>query len=110
MLLLVAHLTGDFILQDHWMQRKTEDSFVCLIHVIFYSLPFLLLVYLQQLHGIAFFCIIVQHFLQDRYQLHRKWMRAYGQSTPEQWPLGPLCSDQAWHLLFIAIFTQIFKT
>ncbi len=40
---LVAHLVGDFILQNEWMaSNKKHRSFACLVHVLVYLLPFLL--------------------------------------------------------------------
>lgn len=30
--LFIAHLVGDFLLQNHWMQAKSKSSFVCSVH------------------------------------------------------------------------------
>lgn len=40
MILLAAHAVGDYLLQNEWMQRKSQCSFVCAVHVACYSLPF----------------------------------------------------------------------
>jgi hypothetical protein len=106
-LLIIAHLIGDFLLQNHWMQAKSKDTFICAIHVIAYSLPFVALVLLGLCPDWVFTAILIQHFLQDRFALHLKWMRVFQQTTPAMWPVGPLCVDQAWHVAFIGLFYLI---
>ena len=49
--------------------------------------------------------ILAQHWAQDRFALHLKWMAAYKQTPPDKWPVGPLCMDQSWHLAFIGAVT-----
>lgn len=51
----------------------------------------------------ALILIGVQHYAQDRYALHLRWMKFYGQTPPDKWPVGPLCIDQAMHIVWIAI-------
>lgn len=99
--LICAHLVGDFLLQNHWMQQKSKSSFVCTVHVLCYSLPFLMLFFFVSLPLWALAAILIQHWLQDRFALHTKWMTIYGQTMPDKWPVGPLCMDQAWHIGFI---------
>lgn len=99
--LICAHLVGDFLLQNHWMQAKSRSAHVCAIHVLAYSIPFSALVYFAELPAWAWGVILIQHFLQDRFALHLKWMRLIEQTTPAQWPTGPLCVDQAMHIAFL---------
>lgn len=99
--LICAHLVGDFLLQNHWMQQKSKSSFVCSVHVLCYSLPFLMLFIFASIPIWALAAIFTQHWLQDRFALHTKWMAIYGQTMPDKWPVGPLCMDQAWHIGFI---------
>ena len=101
--LVAAHLAGDFLLQNHWMQAKGKSSFVCTVHVAAYSLPFWYLVWRGWLPAWALGVILAEHWLQDRLGLHLRWMKLYKQSPPELWPVGPLCIDQAMHLVFMAI-------
>lgn len=102
--LVAAHLVGDFILQDGRMARlKATSSMVCLCHVAAYALAFAPFVGLGMLPAWASLLIYAQHYLQDRYALHLRWMRGYGQTPPEKWPTGPLCVDQAFHIGFIAL-------
>ena len=100
-LCIIAHLIGDFLFQNHWMQTKAKNTLVCLVHIAAYSIPFCGLVALGCLPAWVFLLIILEHFLQDRFALHLKWMRFYGQTKPELWPVGPLCMDQSFHLAFI---------
>lgn len=105
--LMIAHLVGDFLLQNHWMQAKSRSSWVCSVHVAAYSIPFWLCVLLGGLPVWALVAILVEHWLQDRFVLHLGWMKAYKQSPPELWPVGPLCIDQSMHLAFIALVSMI---
>ncbi len=96
-------LVADFLLQNHWMATgKATSSKVCAVHVAAYLLPFCLLGYL----GAPWWPIVLigaEHFLQDRFALHLRWMFFYRQSSFGSWPTGPLCVDQAMHIVFIAI-------
>ena len=102
-LLIAAHAFGDFVLQNHWMQRKTQSSWVCTVHVAAYSIPFIALVAFAGLPLWAFAAIIIQHWLQDRFGLHIKWMDFYGHTPRQQWPVGPLFVDQAFHVSFMGL-------
>ncbi len=65
---IVAHFVGDFILQSDWMAReKFGNSFACLVHVIAYTLPFLLITLSPE----ALLVIAGTHFLIDRWRLPR---------------------------------------
>ena len=71
---LVAHLVGDFILQTDWMAReKYRSSLACLVHVVVYTLPFLLLTQSPE----ALLVIAGTHFAIDRWRLPRYliWVR-----------------------------------
>lgn len=105
--ILAAHLCGDFLLQNHWMQRKSKDSLVCLVHVLAYMLPWTALLLAGICPKWVFVAVMVEHFLQDRFALHVKWMRFYAHTTPDMWPTGPLCVDQAMHLTFIGILFAV---
>lgn len=102
-LLFAAHAFGDFPLQNDWMQTKSRNSWVCTVHVMAYSLPFLALTQCGGLPWWAFWLILLQHWLQDRFALHLKWVKLYRQTSPERWPLGPLFMDQAWHISFLGL-------
>jgi hypothetical protein len=97
--LFAAHLAGDFLLQNDWMQAKSKSTAVCTAHVACYSVPF----WFFGLPWWAYSAIMVEHWLQDRFALHLKWMKFYRQTTPDKWPVGPLCIDQSLHLAFMAL-------
>lgn len=103
--LLVAHLVGDFLLQNHWMQQKRSNGLVCGIHVLVYMLPFWFTA--LAVHPLAMIAIALQHFLQDRYGLAGKWSKLIRQTPPEVWPQGPLWVDQTFHILFIALVAKV---
>lgn len=80
---LLCHLIGDYCLQNHWMAiNKTRSSLVCLVHVLLYTLPFLLLTTSPLSLGI----IAGTHFIIDRFALASYWV--------EWWGVG--CSGRLW--------------
>ena len=97
---LIAHLIGDFLLQNHWMQKKTHSSFVAYIHAVCYMQPFF---YFTDLPWLAVVAIGFQHFVQDRYRLGALWSKLMRQTPADKWPQGPLWVDQSLHLVWIAI-------
>lgn len=65
---LVVHIIGDYILQSEWMaSHKTKSSVAALVHVIMYTIPWLVLT--ASLKTILF--IAVTHFVIDRFRLAR---------------------------------------
>lgn len=72
---LLAHLIGDYVLQNHYIAtRKTQQWEVAAIHVALYGLPFVFLVgNLWQL-----VVIIGTHYLIDHYRLAAYWVDFWG--------------------------------
>jgi len=65
---LLLHLFGDYIIQSDWMAlEKTKKSLPALIHVLTYTLPFLLVT--QSIYALA--VIAISHFVIDRWRLIR---------------------------------------
>ena len=63
---LLAHLWGDYFIQNDWMaSNKTKSSWICLIHALSYVIPFLFLT----LDWRALSAIAFTHFLIDRFTL-----------------------------------------
>ena len=63
---LLLHFLGDFFLQtNHMAKRKTASSLVCLVHVLLYTAPFLLLT--EAWWALAI--IASTHFAIDRWRL-----------------------------------------
>lgn len=72
--ILLAHLVGDYLLQDDVMaKRKTESWFWALAHAVTYTLPYLLIT--QSPAALAVICLT--HAIIDRYRLakHVIWLR-----------------------------------
>ena len=68
MIQLLLHLLGDFGTQSHWMaENKTRRSWPCLLHVILYTAPFMILSPSWTALGV----IGGSHFLIDRFGLAR---------------------------------------
>lgn len=112
--LIVCHLIGDFLFQCDYMQAKSRNSFICSVHVLWYSFPFIIyVVTMNAVHRmpipyLALTLIFIEHWLQDRFALHLKWMKLIDQTPPEKWPTGPLCVDQAMHIAFIWLFSALY--
>ena len=99
----VAHLIGDYLFQNDWMQKKTASSFHAAIHAFTYALPFLCC-------GLRWWQVAViaaQHFAQDRLGWAKIWQRFVRQTPPDKWPVGTLLVDQTIHVLFIAWVVQL---
>ena len=96
----VAHLIGDFILQNEWMvTNKKRNSFACLIHILVYLVPFLLC----HLAWWQIALIGIQHFAQDRSKFILWWIRIWKHSHLDAWKELPLYVDQAFHIVWIEI-------
>jgi len=60
---ILAHLIGDYLLQNDWMAgNKKKNSWICLVHIITYMIPFLL----TDLNWLQLLLIAAQHYIQDR--------------------------------------------
>lgn len=76
MLQLILHLTGEYLLQNDWMadnkgKNTLKGYYACLVHCIFYTLPWLLLLFTYRQCAIIF----ITHFLIDKYKLPILWIR-----------------------------------
>lgn len=90
--ILIAHGTGDYLLQtDHMATEKTKSIVVALWHAVVYSLPFVLVT--QSPAALAVIC--VTHALIDRYRVARYLVWAKNQLAPKayRYPL----SLAGWH-------------
>ena len=71
---IVAHLVGDYLLQSDWMARKKHSRLdAALLHVFFYTLPF---VFITQ-EPIALILIALSHLVVDYFGLARyvAWLK-----------------------------------
>ncbi len=107
--LIAAHLAGDFLLQTAWMaENKRRSSLACAAHVLAYGIPFYCLAMggVVPWDGVA--AVLAQHWVQDRFGVHLMWMRLMNQTQKKDWPVGPLCVDQAMHVAFLALVALAF--
>lgn len=69
---LVAHMIGDYVLQNDWIAiEKTKRTWVTLIHIILYSIPFFFIV------GWSWALLVIagSHFFIDRFRLAVYWIK-----------------------------------
>ena len=100
----IAHLIGDFILQNEWMAvNKKQSFFASLIHVLVYILPFLLC----SLQWWQIGLIAIQHFAQDKSEFVLWWLRKWKRVHPDHWKELPLYVDQAFHIVWIQIVIML---
>lgn len=104
---IYAHLFGDYILQNDWMATgKKKSSWVCLVHVLFYLLPFCF----TTLAWWKIWMIGVEHFIQDRTTFVTWFMRVRGSESFIQPPYGPwsvIVTDNILHILFMALIVWL---
>ena len=101
---IAAHLTGDFILQNDWMAKnKNGNTIICLIHILVYLMPWVFT-------GVSLSAVILiglQHFLQDRFGLNKKWSKVYKQTDTKEYPELAMWVDQSLHIAFIWLITSL---
>lgn len=101
---IACHLVGDYILQtDHMAQAKLNDPRVRAEHVLWYSLPFLVVGLLARvgLARLAAFLVFnwIVHFLIDS----ERWL------PNDEWPPGTILNDQALHAVSLAALSRIVR-
>lgn len=79
--------------------NKRKSTWVCLVHVLVYLLPFLF----TSLSAWQLLLIGLAHFLQDRTDFVFWWMRTYKRVPEAHWGVIPLLVDQGFHLLTIEL-------
>jgi len=106
---LLAHAVGDYIIQSDWMAtEKTKKSLAAIVHVVTYTLPFLLLT--TQVLALAVIC--VTHFVIDRWRLARYviWLRNGIWSRQKPWSecqkFGTPPTTPDWLAGWLLIFTD----
>ncbi len=104
---LIAHLIGDFLLQNDWMANgKKTSSWICAVHTIAYMIPFLFItIQCWQITLIA-----IQHFLQDRSNIIVWSLNVMGKGELTRAPMTPwsvIVIDNIWHIIWIYAVMQI---
>ncbi|RLI38831.1 hypothetical protein DRO66_00480, partial [Candidatus Bathyarchaeota archaeon] len=71
---LIAHLIGDFLLQNNWMAlNKTKKTTPLIVHAYLYS--FCMLAFFPTMGPYRFFSVFFLHALIDMFSLADKWLR-----------------------------------
>jgi hypothetical protein len=104
---IYAHLIGDFLIQTDWMAKgKKGSTFICLVHVAAYMVPFLLCGFAWWQLGL----IALQHFFQDRTNFVVWFMETKGSAEFARPPMAPwsiVLTDNILHILFIAVIRSL---
>lgn len=103
LLLLAAHMVGDYILQtDYMAANKLTNTWVRALHVTLYCLPFIAvaLVIGTAVQETSWFILAVwvTHFITDT----RRW------ASGDKWPPKPIIVDQTIHAVCLAVLGFIF--
>lgn len=84
---VLAHLVGDFVLQSDWMATNKKSRILpCLIHVLTYTIPFLLLTR----SPFALLAIMGTHFAIDHWKFPQRLVWA------KNWLLSPAKHRKTW--------------
>lgn len=111
--LLVAHLVGDWMLQNDWMARHKQDSLVnraIAVHCIIYTFTLLISLWLAaskhafQPSYLRFgLFILVSHWLIDAASLAKRWSRLFRQSNTS---FVQVMVDQTMHVVVLACLIE----
>ena len=108
-LAIVAHLVGDYLLQNDWMATgKKQRHWICSVHVIAYLIPFLFL----PLSWLSLVLIGIQHWLQDRWGFVGWYFKHSGKEAFSKPPMAPwswIVVDNVFHLAWIVIVIAYLK-
>jgi hypothetical protein len=107
--LLVGHLVGDWVLQNHWMAQGKRRGLLTpagAVHVAVYAAAVVGALWLSGASErpgcilISAVIVVVSHWLIDGADITERWMRLYRQSEQE---IVRVMVDQALHLLVLAL-------
>lgn len=106
---LIAHLIGDYLLQNDWMaQNKKKRTWPCMVHVLLYTAAVGVLTLWPWW---ALLVVAATHFIQDRTNIINWWMRLKwkDQSAFASAPMAPwsiIVVDNVWHLVVLYAISQ----
>ena len=102
LLVVSAHLVGDFVLQTGGMaRRKFKSPLVRLKHVLTYSVPMALVAFYYWPADVAFYFVLSQallHFLIDT----QRWVK-----PKKNFEAYPIVVDQTLHLTSLALLLVV---
>ena len=111
--LIVAHLVGDWMLQNDWMARYKQSSLfnrAIAVHCIIYTVTMLVSLWFAALkHQLqpAYFqvslIILLSHWVIDAAALAKRWARLFRQSDTT---FVHIMVDQTMHVLILACLAE----
>ena len=100
----LAHLIGDFLLQNEWMAMNKKDKVVAVfVHVLVYLLPFVF----TNLSLWQIIIIGVLHGVQDHSSFVMWWIRVWKKTPESHLGILPMIIDQVFHLVVIHFVMQL---
>ena len=106
--LFMAHLIGDYLLQNDWMAlNKKSSTFHCSVHIITYMIPFVFM----PISLLGFILIAIQHFVVDRTNIIYNFMVWKGQDKfvePPCFPWSIIVMDNISHIVWIWVVYLLF--
>lgn len=101
-----AHFIGDYLFQNDYMAigKKTSNK-ICLLHVGTYLIPFLPSLFFGATL-LDLFLIGVQHYLQDRGDFVKQFMKMIGKTSFLEPPWAPwsiVVIDNILHIIWIVL-------
>lgn len=101
--ILLAHMFGDYVLQNRWMAlNKTSNNTVCVLHCMIYTIMCKLFLF-NYLTLFELCIIFTTHFLMDRFRLAKYWRQFYSGETDLPWMI---LTDNTVHLLILWILIR----
>ena len=115
---IICHLIGDYLFQNHWMaSKKTTSTFPCLVHAILYTFAYLIMT-----TNFSALCLIFStHFLIDRFRLARYWIMFVNLFGTKDCRGGPpkdsgflplfvlFSVDNSWHLVIQWLILSVLR-
>ncbi len=96
MVIVVAHMVGDYLLQNDWMARgKRINLLPCLVHVALYTASVALIC---RWFDWRLLVVAGTHFVMDHWGLATYWRRWFSHDQELPWIIT---ADNAVHLLIL---------
>lgn len=100
--IVVAHMVGDYLLQNTWMaMNKQKNIFICLLHAFLYSLAFNIICGWGDWR---FWVILITHLIIDHWRIGAIWRKFFSGDTDLPWVIT---ADNTIHLLIAWILIKL---
>lgn len=100
---IVGHLVGDYLAQNDWLAaNKKKNSAVCALHCLVWTAS--VTVFSGWYSIAAILILFAMHFIQDRTNVIRQFMRLNQQEAFATGPCSPwsiIVVDNVWHIVTI---------